>query len=65
MFLQILIVFILYVCSSFFKAGNYQAAISAFSHAIRLSPKMAAYPLQLFATIAVILMLLVRKQPAF
>jgi len=30
--------------SSFFQAGNYQAAINAFTHAIRLDCKLPAYP---------------------
>ena len=32
--------------SSFFQAGNYQAAINAYTHAIRLNCKMPAYPCQ-------------------
>jgi len=30
--------------SSFFQAGNYQAAINVYTHAIRLDCKMPAYP---------------------
>lgn len=32
-----------FICSSFFQAGNYQAAINAYTHAIRLDCKMHAY----------------------
>jgi hypothetical protein len=36
---------IFFIYSSFFQAGNYQAAVNAYTHAIRLDCKMPAYPL--------------------
>ena len=34
-----------YPCSSFFKAGDYEAAINALSQAICLNPMLPVYPL--------------------
>ena len=33
-----------YYCSGFFKAGDYEAAINAFSQAISLNPMLPVYP---------------------
>ena len=35
---------IIYYCSGFFKAGDYEAAINAFSQAISLNPMLPVYP---------------------
>ena len=36
-----------YLCfSEFFKAGNLEAAVNAYTHAIRLNTSMYSYPLQ-------------------